>query len=341
MTGEVPEHLSALTPTAPEPGGDEPGDEPGDERGDERMDERAGERAAVVTAGDRLDASAHAHLLEEPLPPGAATETAIIYNVTLAAPHHGDASAPAPQADPTPRPATVQRRSAVDRTDDDGSSAERSDGGTELGTSPPTGASPATGALASRPVHDRVGDPGPAGPRVSTARKVGAVTAVALVAALAGLSGYLWISATEWRDRAGTYQRTAGDLGDDLATTRNQLAGSQAELEAVRAQLSTAHARIVELADEKNQALDDWELTQQLVDYQQRISEAAGNVALALDQCVQGQQELIGYLEQQAQPGPSTPPYDPAQLAAFETEVEALCQEASEANIGLQLALAR
>ena len=174
-----------------------------------------------------------------------------------------------------------------------------------------------------------------------TARRVGATAAVVLVGALACLAGYLWISATEWRDQAGGYQRAAGDLGDDLASARNQLAGSQAELEAVRAQLSNAHARIVELADEKNQALDDWEITQQLVDYQQRVSEAAGGVALALDRCVQGQQELIGYLEQQVQPTPSPPPYDPELLAEFETQVEVLCQEASEANIGLQLELAR
>lgn len=121
------------------------------------------------------------------------------------------------------------------------------------------------------------------------------------------------------------------------------MAGSQAELEAVRAQLSTAHARIVELADEKNQALDDWEITQQLVDYQQRVSEAAGGVALALDRCVQGQQELIGYLQQQAEASddPDKAPYDPEQLAQFETDVELLCQEASEANISLQLELAR
>ncbi|GEN79211.1 hypothetical protein N867_10680 [Actinotalea fermentans ATCC 43279 = JCM 9966 = DSM 3133] len=337
MTGDAPKSLATPVPAAPDSDTDEGTD-----------------RAAVVTphpdraddvAPDRLDASAHAHLLEEPLPPDAATETAIIYNVTLSAPHLVEDSPPEPSVSDAPRTTTVQRRSAVARGGPGSGRPSSAGAGTGVATDADERA--AASSSASSPGDDPADDDGrvAAEPstvdRVPTARKVGAVTAVALVAALAGLSGYLWISATEWRDRAGSYQRTAGDLGDDLATTRNQLAGSQAELEAVRAQLSTAHARIVELADEKNQALDDWELTQQLVDYQQRISEAAGNVALALDQCVQGQQELIGYLEQQAQPGPSTPPYDPAQLAAFETQVEALCQEASEANIGLQLALAQ
>lgn len=309
VTGGVPE-------TLPDPEAPDEGSSPG-----------GGSRARP---DDRLDASAHAHLLEEPLPPDAATETAVIYNVTLAAPHLGTEDGPAP----TGRGRPVPRRSAL--------GAPAAPGGTDP-------AEAADEAVPSRPSRDTAAHHAvaaravPAGGRVPAARKAGAAAAVVLVGALATLSGYLWISATEWREQAGGYERAARSLGDDLATTRNQLAGSQAELEAVRAQLSTAHERIVELADEKNQALDDWEITQQLVDYQQRISEAAGTVALALDQCVQGQQELIGYLQQQVDPppGPTATPYDPAQVVEFETQVEALCQEASEANIALQLELAR
>lgn len=312
VTGGVPE-------TLPDPEAPDEGSSPG---GDTH-----------ARPDDRLDASAHAHLLEEPLPPDAATETAVIYNVTLAAPHLDTEDGPT--AAGRGRPGPVPRRSAL------GAAAAPS------GTDP---AGAADEAVPSHPhretaAHHAVAAPAvpAAGARVPAARKAGAAAAVVLVGALATLSGYLWVSATEWREQAGGYERAARSLGDDLATTRNQLAGSQAELEAVRAQLSTAHERIVELADEKNQALDDWEITQQLVDYQQRISEAAGTVALALDQCVQGQQELIGYLQQQVDPppGPTATPYDPAQVVEFETQVEALCQEASEANIALQLELAR
>ncbi len=309
MTGGVPE-------TLPDPEAPDAGTLPG---GDARAPDQ------------RLDASAHAHLLEEPLPPEAATETAVIYNVTLAAPHLADADDVGPGIGD--RPAVVPRRSARGagpRVPDEPGIPD--DEARARSSAAPVGADDPDARRETR-----------AGPPVPAARKAGAAAAVVLVSALAVLSGYLWISATEWRDQAGTYERTARGLGEDLATTRNQLAGSQAELEAVRAQLSTAHERIVELADEKNQALDDWEITQQLVDYQQRISEAAGTVALALDQCVQGQQELIGYLQQQVDPppGPSATPYDPAQVVQFETQVEALCQEASEANIALQLELAR
>lgn len=309
MTGGVPE-------TLPDPEAPDAGTLPG------------GERAP----GERLDASAHAHLLEEPLPPEAATETAVIYNVTLAAPHLDDVDEA--RAGTAVRPTSVPRISA--RSGGPRAPGELRNPDDDARHQPSTTPVEADAADAPR-------ESAPVRPQVPTVRKAGAAAAVVLVGALATLSGYLWISATEWRDQAGTYERTAHGLGEDLATTRNQLAGSQAELEAVRAQLSTAHERIVELADEKNQALDDWEITQQLVDYQQRISEAAGTVALALDQCVQGQQELIGYLQQQVDPppGPSATPYDPAQVVAFETQVEALCQEASEANIALQLELAR
>lgn len=309
----------------------------------------ASEETATGDDGARLDhpldASAHAHLLEEPLPPDAATETAVIYNVTLAGPHLTDDATSATREDR--RTVPVQRRSALGQVEvadaePDERTSERTDertGGTASTSAPDDPAVDAHRAEAEPARAPR--PPVRTGERAPTSRRIGAAAAVVLVGALASLSGYLWISATEWRDHAGLYQRTASDLGEELSGTRNDLAGSQAELEAVRAQLSTAHERIVELADEKNQALDDWELTQQLVDYQQRISVAAGTVALALDQCVQGQQELIGYLQEQVDPQSTAPPYDPAVLVEFETQVEALCQEASEANIGLQLELAR
>jgi hypothetical protein len=187
--------------------------------------------------------------------------------------------------------------------------------------------------------HTHVGRPSVPPRRHRVLRRTVAVLLVLLLLGLAALATYLYRSAQGWRDRAESYLGTSLDIGDELASTRGQLSGSQAELEAVRAQLATTHQRIVELADEKNQALDDWEITQQLVDYQQRVSDAAGQVALALDQCVQGQQEFIGYLQASAEPG--GPVYDPTVLAQFEADVEALCQAASEANIALQRELAR
>lgn len=161
---------------------------------------------------------------------------------------------------------------------------------------------------------------------------------VLLALVLAASTVHLYRTSTAWEQRAEAYLGDARDLGEDLAGTRAALAGTESELEGVRAQLATAQARIVELADEKAQIGDDREVQRQLVDYQQRVSEAAGQVALALDQCVQGQQELIGYLQNTVT---GAAQYDPEELERFRTDVEQLCQTATEANIALQRELSR
>ena len=145
---------------------------------------------------------------------------------------------------------------------------------------------------------------------------------------------HLYRTTEAWEARSDEYEEVARDLGGELATTRGALAGSQAELEGVRSQLATARARIIELADEKAQLGDDREVQQQVVDYQERVTEAAGKVALALEQCVQGQNQLIGYLQDADQ-------YDPAELERYGTDVQTVCQTATEANAALQRELDR
>jgi hypothetical protein len=166
-------------------------------------------------------------------------------------------------------------------------------------------------------------------------RRSGAIVvlSVALVLTL-GLAGYLWMTTRAYRDLAASTEAKARVIGSDLASTRADLAGATDELAGVRAQLKTAQARITALADEKAQAGDAREAQRQLLDYQQRVSAAAGTVASALDQCVRGQDQLIGYLK-------NAGAYDPAQLQAFGTEVSGLCQSATDANKALQGELAK
>ena len=164
-----------------------------------------------------------------------------------------------------------------------------------------------------------------------------AVLGIALLLVIV-LAGYLFLSATGWRDRAEGYLGASLGLGEDLTATRSDLAGVTSELAAVREQLTTATQRITELADEKAQLRDESEIQQQLVSYQERISDAAGQVALALDLCVQGQNRLIGYQKNTID---GTASYDPAELEAYRVEVQAHCDKATEANIGLQQELAR
>ncbi|MEK8224894.1 hypothetical protein NKG05_00030 [Oerskovia sp. M15] len=102
-----------------------------------------------------------------------------------------------------------------------------------------------------------------------------------------------------------------------------------AELESARSQLGTAQERITELANEKAQLGDENVASQQYLDYQNRISEAAGTVAAALGQCTSAQDELIGYLN-------NRDAYDPADLEQFATQVDDLCKAATDANAELQ-----
>ena len=260
-----------------------------------------------------LDASAHAHVLVDPVTASAPADTPLF-----------DASAPLYVASTR---IALPPAAALTRIDPLPTGADPSAGG---GTPTP---------YASTVRHAHAGSaPVPVGRRRWFRRTVATVVALLLLATT-GLAIYLFMSASGWRDQAKSYLGSSLELGGDLAGTRSDLSGARAELEAVRAQLATAQERIVELANEKAQLGDEWEITQQLVDYQERVSDAAGQVALALDQCVQGQQEFIGYLQRERES--TVPTYDPAELAKFETDVEALCQAASEANIALQLELSR
>jgi hypothetical protein len=221
-----------------------------------------------------------------------------------------------------------------------GSSAPTSDlaRASEPGSPPPEDGPP-------HPDEQRLPDPphpphaggGHLAPRRRRLRIVVAALVVVLLLVTA-LTVYLFQSARAWQDRAADYLETSLDLGEDLAATRSDLAGATSELEAVRGQLSTATQRITELADEKAQLRDESEIQQQLVSYQERVSDAAGQVALALDLCVQGQNRLIGYQKDMID---RTATYDPDELEAYRVEVQELCDKATEANIGLQRELSR
>ena len=210
---------------------------------------------------------------------------------------------------PGPRPASAWNAS--------GSAPEAS---TPTPGTSPAGA-PTTAADAVAPLATRL-----------RSRRVVAVLAVLLLVAI-GLVAYLSAATAAYRERLAWTEEQARAIGTDLATTRVELEGAAAELEAVRGQLAAAQERISALANEKAQIGDDREAQAQLLDYQGRVSEAAGTVASALDRCVRGQDQLITYLENAAQ-------YDPAELAAYGQSVERLCQTASDANVALQSELA-
>ncbi|GAB4085146.1 hypothetical protein GCM10028784_17760 [Myceligenerans cantabricum] len=151
---------------------------------------------------------------------------------------------------------------------------------------------------------------------------------VALVLAVV-LAAYLWVTTTQWQRNAEEWKGEALRYGADVATLNQQLDGANAELSSARDQLAAATGRISELANEKAQLGDENVASRQHLDYQARVSEAAAKVAVSLGQCVDAQEQLIGYLEDAGA-------YDAADLSRFQDQVGALCAKASDANTSLQ-----
>jgi len=178
-------------------------------------------------------------------------------------------------------------------------------------------------------------DPGPAPARP---RRTGIlVLSLLLVGVLlgAGLLLARMITVNQaWQEASADWEQLARTHGEQLATAQGQLDATSSELESVRSQLATAQQRITQLADEKAQLGDTTEAQRQLADYQERVSQAAGNVAVALASCIDGQRQLIGYMDEADR-------YDATQLAGFRQQVETLCGAATDANTQLQRELTR
>jgi hypothetical protein len=175
-------------------------------------------------------------------------------------------------------------------------------------------------------------EPEPARRRRSPAARVLAVLLVLLMLVAGGLTAYLWRTTDAWRASSAQWEGLARESASELGTTQDELTTAQDELTETHVQLATAQDRITELADEKAQLGDDSATQQQLADYQARVSQAAGQVATALATCIDGQQQLISYME-------AAEDYDPAELARFREDVDTLCAQATDANTQLQTEL--
>ncbi|WP_069387430.1 hypothetical protein [Cellulosimicrobium cellulans] len=162
---------------------------------------------------------------------------------------------------------------------------------------------------------------------------VAVVVLAVLLAAALGVGAYLWVTTARWQESSAEWETTSRALGEDVARLQAELDGANAELESARGQLATAQQRITDLANEKAQLGDENEASQQYLDYQSRVSDAAGTVAAALGQCTTAQAQLIGYLGDRDA-------YDPADLERFSAQVDELCQAATDANAQLQQELA-
>jgi hypothetical protein len=170
-----------------------------------------------------------------------------------------------------------------------------------------------------------------------THRTAVVVLSVILGLVLAGSGGLTWyllrVNAA-WQQHSQELEALAEQRGTDLAQAQSDLEETRTELKAVQDQLATAQTRITQLANEKAQLGDESAAQQQLADYQHRVSQAAGQVASALSNCIDGQEQLIQFIQTSSQ-------WDPAQLATYRQDVENYCGSARSANTALQAELAK
>ena len=156
----------------------------------------------------------------------------------------------------------------------------------------------------------------------------------ALLIATAVFAGYLWNVSNAWKLQVAQVDAANSDLGSRLGAEQTEVVRQQTQIDLLTTQLTTAQARITELADINARSGDDVQYYVAEINARSELAATAGAVANALNRCVEGHQQLLIYLRDEEN-------YDPAELVEYETSLDALCAAAVAANVELQDALTR
>ena len=162
-----------------------------------------------------------------------------------------------------------------------------------------------------------------------------AVTAVGVIlfAVAIGLIVQLRSVSLKWEQQVTEVKAQNYELGQRLATEQAQVVKLQNENDQVSSQLKTAQQKVLDLADEKAQQGDNVQFYARQIDTLTTTLSTAKGVANALDRCIEGKTQLIGYLKDAAS---TTPTYAPAEIASFEASLKIKCDNAVAANVQLQ-----
>ncbi|MDN4479482.1 hypothetical protein [Demequina muriae] len=146
----------------------------------------------------------------------------------------------------------------------------------------------------------------PARPRRTrrAARAIAWTVAGAGVAALTGLSGYLWITQSQWQDQNDELRAEALELGAQLATATAELESTAAELSTAQSHLIVAKEKVSTLADQDANATDDLTYAEDMVEQ--------------FRSCADEREELIGYLKQSSR-------YTASSLREAERSIDEFC----------------
>ncbi len=165
-----------------------------------------------------------------------------------------------------------------------------------------------------------------------------AVSAVSAVAAILlsiaiGLMLQTRSASVKWKQQVEDVKTQNYDLGKRLGDEQTQVVNLQGENDQIASQLKTAQQKVLDLADEKAQQGDNVEFYARQIDELTTALSTAKGVSNALDRCIEGNTQLIGYLHDPTN-------YDPVEIADFEASLKIKCDNAVAANVELQQILA-
>ncbi len=137
----------------------------------------------------------------------------------------------------------------------------------------------------------------------------------------------------KWEQQVEDVKTQNYDLGKRLGDEQTQVVNLQGENDQIASQLKTVQQKVLDLADEKAQQGDNVEFYARQIDELTTALSTAKGVSNALDRCIEGKTQLIGYLHDSAN-------YDPVEITDFEASLQIKCDNAVASNVELQKILA-
>lgn len=173
--------------------------------------------------------------------------------------------------------------------------------------------------------------------RIPVSRQRWWIAVTALLVVLLGIAIMLLVQARNvsfaWEQQVVDVKAQNYDLGQRVADEQSQVASLKGEIDKITGQLNTAQQKISDLADDKAQQGDNVEFYARQIDSLTSALSTASNVANSLDRCIEGKNQLTGYMKEKDK-------YDPTEIADFEASLKIKCDNAVAANVELQRILA-
>lgn len=145
---------------------------------------------------------------------------------------------------------------------------------------------------------------------------------------------HLWTVSKDWEKQVDEVIAQNYDLGQRFASEQEHLVALQKDYDTTSEQLKVAQERVIALSAEAAQRDDNAEFYTAQINDLRAIIDTASSVSTALNQCIDYKNQLMERLRHAED-------YDPAELTAFEQDVNRQCKAATDASVLLQQAITK